>query len=105
MTETDWGVRNLELAGLFDKDSDYEGGIGENVKELLLVLQKQGHSGASYAQTVRVFFEVARGRSLTRQHWQERFEAFNKISESHGGGKISEIEYERLGYPKPGPYK
>jgi hypothetical protein len=101
MTETDWAIKNLELAGFFGKDSDYDGMIGEAVKELLLVLQKQGHSGASYGQTLRVFFEVAKGRSLTRQHWQERFDEFNKLSQSHGGGPISEIEYIRLGYPKP----
>ena len=29
MTETEWAIRNLELAGLFGKDSDYEGMIGE----------------------------------------------------------------------------
>lgn len=101
MTETEWAIRNLALAGFFDKDSDYEGGIGNAVKELLETLQKQGHSGASHAQTIRVFELVARGQAMTLQYWRERFKEFNLLSKSHGGGPISEAEYIALGYPKP----
>lgn len=79
-SETDWAIRNLELAGLLSKESDYDGAIGEAVKELLLVLQKQGHSGASHAQTIIVFNKVAAGKSLTLEHWNERFKAFNEFS-------------------------
>lgn len=100
-TETEWAIRNLELAGFFDKESDYDGGIGEAVKELLLVLQKQGHSGGSHAQTLRVFNIVASGKSLTKEHWQERFKAFNEFCECNGVDKVSEDDYVSMGYPKP----
>jgi hypothetical protein len=100
-TETEWAIRNLELAGFFDKDSDYAGGIGDAVKELLEVLSKQGHSGASHFQTLRVFNHVASGKSLTLQHWQERFEAFNEFCKENGGGAVTEANYIALGYPKP----
>jgi hypothetical protein len=65
MTETDRSIRELEIAGLFDKDSDYEGMIGEAVKELLLVFQKQGHSGASAQMTAEIFRKLIKGDNLS----------------------------------------
>lgn len=35
MNETEWAIRNLELAGWFKKESDYDGMIGEAMKELV----------------------------------------------------------------------
>lgn len=100
-TETEWAIRNLELAGFFSKDSDYNGGIGEAVKELLEVLGKQGHSGASHFQTLRVFNHVAQGKSLTIEHWREKFEDFNNFCKANGGESVTEENYISLGYPKP----
>jgi hypothetical protein len=37
----------LKAAGLFDKDSDYDGMLGEAALELVEVFDKQGHSGLS----------------------------------------------------------
>jgi hypothetical protein len=51
--------RELELAGLFDKDSDYNGNIGKAVMELIEVFAKQSHSGFSAAMTVDIFRRVA----------------------------------------------
>jgi len=45
----------LNRAGLFDEDSDYEGLIGKSVLELIQTMSKQGHSGFS-AQWVRELF-------------------------------------------------
>lgn len=50
--------RELELAGLFDKDSDYEGMLGEAVQELLDVFHKQGHSGFSAQRTAYLFYTL-----------------------------------------------
>lgn len=55
----------LKLAGLFDKDSDYDGMLGEAVMELVKVFAKQGHSGFSAHQTLRIFNEVANFKPLT----------------------------------------
>ncbi len=57
--------RELRLAGLFDKDSDYDGELGKAVLELVKVFAKQGHSGFSAHQTLRIFNEVASYKPLT----------------------------------------
>lgn len=55
----------LNRAGLFDKDSDYEGMIGKAVYELVNVFSKQGHSGFS-AQWVRELFnKLSKYETLT----------------------------------------
>lgn len=55
----------LKLAGLFDKDSDYDGMLGEAVLELVKVFAKQGHSGFSAMQTLKIFNQVASHKPLT----------------------------------------
>ncbi len=45
----------LELAGLFDKDSDYGGMIGEAVLELIERFSEQGHSGFSAGMVNSIF--------------------------------------------------
>lgn len=57
--------KELELAGLFDKDSDYDGMLGMAVLELVKVFAKQGHSGFSANWTLEVFDKVARFKPLT----------------------------------------
>ena len=82
MTGTDIAIRELELAGMFDADSDYGGGIGKCVKELLKTLQSQGHSGFSAERTVEVFSTLTDGGILvplqgTSDEWIDR----SKLSE------------------------
>lgn len=55
----------LELAGLFDKDSDYDGMLGDAVLELVRVFAEQGHSGFSAHQTLKIFNLVANYKPLT----------------------------------------
>jgi hypothetical protein len=55
----------LELAGLFDADSDYDGMIGKAVMELVKVFAEQGHSGFSAHQTLLLFNEVANYKPLS----------------------------------------
>lgn len=57
--------KELKLAGLFDKDSDYDGMIAQAVMELVKTFAKQGHSGFSARYTLEVFNEVANYRPLT----------------------------------------
>ncbi len=54
---TDHARTELKAAGLFDKDSDYNGMIGNAVMELMEVFSKQGHSGMS-ANLVRSIFNT-----------------------------------------------
>jgi len=65
MSTTDTCIKELERAGLFSKDSDYEGMIGEAVKELLLTFQKQGHSGFSAQLTANIFHKLIKGEPLS----------------------------------------
>jgi hypothetical protein len=54
----------LTRAGLFDKDSDYNGMLGTAVMELMEVFAKQGHSGASAALTTQLFSKLSRYQTL-----------------------------------------
>ncbi len=65
MTATDTAILELNKAGLFDKDSDYNGMIGESIKELLLTFQKQGHSGYSAQLTASIFYKLIKGEPLS----------------------------------------
>ena len=62
---TDHAKYELELAGLFDKDSDYDGALGTAVMELVEVFAKQGHSGFSAHRMLAIFNEVANFKPLT----------------------------------------
>lgn len=64
MSATEDCIKEMERAGFFGKDSDYDGMIGEAVKELLLVFQKQGHSGASAIRTATIFHRLIMGHPL-----------------------------------------
>lgn len=57
--------RELELAGLFDEDSDYEGMLAEAVVDLIRVFAAQGHSGFSAHGTIDLFQRLASYQNLT----------------------------------------
>ena len=57
--------RELRLAGLFDKDSDYGGMVGEAVMKLVRSFAEEGHSGYSAMLTLAAFDRVARFKPLT----------------------------------------
>ena len=59
MSLVDHAKRELEVAGLFGKDSDYEGMLGDSVMELVKVFADQGHSGCSAGMCVALFGKVA----------------------------------------------
>ena len=61
----DHAKKEISLAGLFDKDSDYGGMIGEAVMELIDTFAKQGHSGFSAQLTLAVFNKVADFKPLS----------------------------------------
>ncbi len=56
---TDHARTELKAAGLFDKDSDYNGMIAEAVMELIEAFSKQGHSGMSASMVRTIFNKVA----------------------------------------------
>lgn len=55
----------MRCAGLFDKDSDYGGMIGEAVMRLVRVHAAEGHSGFSHGLVVDVFNRVINYKTLS----------------------------------------
>lgn len=102
MTATDTAIEELKRAGLLSKESDYDGMIGEAVKELLLVFQKQGHSGFSANYTATLFKKLVAGDVLSpltddASEWGEVSPGlFQSTRCSHvfreGGGKAYTIQ-------------
>jgi hypothetical protein len=51
-------IKRLHELGMYDKDSDYEGMLGQAVEELSATFAKQGHSGFSAVVTVGLFNQL-----------------------------------------------
>lgn len=66
MSLVEHAERELRLAGLFDKDSDYGGMIGEAVLGLVRTFAEQGHSGMSASYTLFLFNKVGNYKPLTK---------------------------------------
>lgn len=54
----------LTKAGLFGKDSDYDGELGKGVLELIEVFANQGHSGYSASLTRELFNKLSNFEEL-----------------------------------------
>lgn len=59
MTLEEYAKYELEMAGLFNKDSDYNGMLAKSVMELIKVFSKQGHSGCSANMTLNLFNKLS----------------------------------------------
>ncbi len=75
----------LERAGLFDKDSDYDGMIGKAVMDLCKCFSGQGHSGFSANWVMDLFNQLGKYKTLTPitddpAEWED-------VSEMGGGCK------------------
>lgn len=57
--------RELRRAGLFDKDSDYGGMLGDATMRLIRTFAAEGHSGFSAAMSVKIFGLLASFKTLT----------------------------------------
>jgi hypothetical protein len=55
----------LTRAGLFDKDSDYGGMMGEAVMKMIRVFAEERHSGFSASMAVNIFAKLAKYEPLT----------------------------------------
>ena len=60
----DHAQRELRAAGLYDVGSDYDGMLGHAVEELIALFAKQGHSGFSAHQTLKIFSLLGNFKSL-----------------------------------------
>lgn len=57
---TEFAKKELERAGLFDKNSYYNGMLGKAILELIKKFAKQSHSGLSANITINLFSELAK---------------------------------------------
>ena len=57
--------RELEIAGMFDADSDYNGMLGHAVMRMMREFAEEGHSGFSAGMTTSLFEKVSRFEPLT----------------------------------------
>ena len=57
--------REMRLAGLYGKDSDYGGMIPDAVMALVKAHASQGHSGGSHQIVMEIFCQVANYKTLT----------------------------------------
>jgi hypothetical protein len=65
MTLVDYAESELKRAGLFDKDSDYNGMLGEAALEIIKVFSMQGHSGFSASIVTQLVEKLLRYEPLT----------------------------------------
>jgi hypothetical protein len=61
----DYARSEMQIAGLFDADSDYGGALAESVLKLIKMFSDEGHSGASAGLSLSIFEKVARFQPLT----------------------------------------
>jgi len=57
--------KELRLAGMFDKDADYDGMLAPEILKLVKVFSDQNHSGASAAITIGVLIRLLKFQPLT----------------------------------------
>lgn len=85
MSVRDDAKLNLELAGLFNKESDYEGMIGHAVMKLVNTHLDEGHSGFSHELTLHIFNKVIKGQALTATYWDYKKAEMEKYAEENMG--------------------
>ena len=84
--------RELKLAGMFDKDADYNGALAPEILEVVKVFSESEHSGASAAITIGILEKLLRFENLTPitnnpEEWE----------------KVSEINQEEMWQNKRNP--
>lgn len=72
--------KNLEMAGLFKKDSDYGGMIGDAVMKLVNTHLSEGHSGFSHEMSLHIFNKVIKGQALTKEYWDLKKAELDKFA-------------------------
>jgi len=93
--------KNLEMAGLLDKDSDYGGMIGEAVLKLINTHFDEGHSGMSHEYVLQIFNKVVRGHALTQKYWDMKKLELDEFAQKNMGEPWQEhLIVEMIG-PRP----
>lgn len=83
----DYAKQELATAGLLDKDSDYDGMLGEAALELVEKFSEQGHSGMSALMVTDIVTRLMRYEPLTPltgedEEWFEVHDGFPGTDEA-----------------------
>lgn len=62
---TDFAREELTRAGMFDKDGDYGGMLGDAVMKMIEQFAEEGHSGFSASMAISLFERLARWEPIT----------------------------------------
>lgn len=65
MSLIEYARSELQAAGLFDKNSDYGGMLGNAVMKMIEQFDDEGHSGASAGMAISIFSRLARFEPLS----------------------------------------
>jgi hypothetical protein len=65
MSLTDYATQELTLAGLFNKDGDYDGMLGTAALDIVKLFASQGHSGMSASIVTDLVGRLMRYEPLT----------------------------------------
>jgi hypothetical protein len=93
--------RNLELAGLFNKDSDYGGMLGKAVLKLVETHFAEGHSGFSHEMAIHIFNKVVKNHALTIEFYNEQKEKLQKFAMENMGEPWKDHLLEEMLGPRP----
>lgn len=61
----DHAIREMKFAGLYDKDSDYNGALAPAVERLVAAHANENHSGGSHGAVLRIFNKVVNFKPLS----------------------------------------
>lgn len=89
----------LEAAGLFDEDADYNGALAHAVMELIETFARQEHSGFSAMMTIDLFSRLARYEPLTpiSSNPDEWVNVFEEDGKPHYQNKRRSTSFSRDG--------
>lgn len=79
---TSHAQKELELAGLFDKNSDYAGALGDNTMEIIKVFADQGHSGFSASMMISILGKLLNYETLTPNDHSENHDVSEYVGRS-----------------------
>jgi len=83
----EWAKNELELAGLFDEDSDYEGALGPAILSMVEVFADQGHSGFSAGMSAGILNKLLNYEPLTPITNPMETGDYEDVSNLSGDGK------------------
>ena len=96
-------IRELELAGMFDKDADYNGALAKQIVKIVRLFSSQEHSGGSAQITISILEKLLRFKTLTpltseKDEWIKIENSKDKLWQSKRNPKFFSINGGKTWY-------